>query len=63
MHSNGCLPRSRDLVDFLATRLPFAVEEKQALVEARSVLQRAHVLQSVLEMVVGASNDLDATLH
>ena len=31
---------SASLVDFLSTNLPFAVEEKQALVEAPSVVER-----------------------
>lgn len=51
------------LIDFLATSLPFDVEEKQALVEAASVLERAHVLQSALAMAVRTASDAGATRH
>lgn len=51
------------LVDFLATNLPFEVEEKQALVEASSVVERARFLQSALEMAVRSSSGANETRH
>ncbi|MCP5155931.1 MAG: LON peptidase substrate-binding domain-containing protein [Ectothiorhodospiraceae bacterium] len=45
------LPASA-LVDLLSTQLPLAVEEKQALVEAGDVAERARMLRLTLEMAV-----------
>lgn len=51
------------LVNFLAMHLPLGVEEKQALVEAQSINERARVLQSVLEMATMSSAAPNSTLH
>lgn len=51
------------LVDFLAVNLPFDVEEKQALVEAPGVIERAKRLQTALEMAVRVADRPGTTLH
>jgi uncharacterized protein len=51
------------LIDFLAMHLPLSVEEKQALIEAQSIDERARTLQSVLEMAIQASAAPNSTLH
>jgi hypothetical protein len=51
------------LIDFLAMHLPLGVEEKQALIEAQSIDERARTLQSVLEMAIQASAAPNSTLH
>ena len=51
------------LVDFLAANLPFDAAEKQALVEAPSVLERAQALQTALEMAARAPTSPGPTRH
>ncbi len=54
---------SASLVDFLSTNLPFAVEEKQALVEAPSVVERTEILKAALEMGLTSGVPTDQTRH
>ncbi len=51
------------LVDFLAVNLPFDVEEKQALVEAPEVIERAKRLQRALQTAVQSADRPSTTLH
>ncbi len=51
------------LIDFLCTNLPLSSEEKQALVEAVDVDERARVLETAMQMAVRASTQADATRH
>ncbi len=55
--------RAAALIDFLCTNLPLSSEEKQALVEAADVDERARVLETALQMAVRASTQADATRH
>ena len=52
-----------DLVNFLAMHLPLGVEEKQTLVEAQTIDERARTLQSVLELAIQSSITPNSTLH
>ena len=54
---------SASLVDFLSTNLPFAVEEKQALVEAPTVVERTEILKAALEMGLTSGVPTDQTRH
>jgi len=54
---------SASLVDFLSTNLPLAVEEKQALVEAPNVMERAEILKTALELGLTSSVSTDQTRH
>ena len=55
--------RAGALIDFLCTNLPLSSEEKQALVEAVDVDERARVLETAMQMAVRASTQADATRH
>ncbi len=49
------------LVNSLSMSCPFTPQEKQALLEAHDVNDRAHILQALLEMAAGNGTDSDDT--
>ncbi len=52
------------LIDVLATACPFGAREKQALLEAISLTERAQLLAAILEMSVAApAGDEDGAVH
>lgn len=51
------------LVDFLTVNLPLEVEDKQALLESSSSVDRARLLRSALEIAVKSSGAPDQRLH
>ncbi len=51
------------LVDFLTVNLPLEVEEKQALVELPSAVERAEVLRSTLEIAAKTTGVSNQRLH
>lgn len=51
------------LVDFLTVNLPLEVEEKQALVELPSAVERAEVLRSTLEIAAKTTGASNQRLH
>ena len=52
-----------ELINFLAIQLPFDLAEKQALVEAKDLTDRAAVLLKTLEMGARSLTDSPSTLH
>lgn len=51
------------LVDFLAMNLPFASQEKQALLEAQTLSARAGMLMALSEMAASGADSETATKH
>ncbi len=51
------------MVDLLSSQLPLDVGEVQALVEAKTVVERAESLRAVLEIAVPAGRPTVTTRH
>lgn len=54
---------SAELVNVLATQLPFGPADKQTLVEALNLADRAAILMTLARMALSAAGDLSPTRH